>query len=54
MRVGGLPKIPEKGVEQKGGETKILKRGQAGPRGGCLNQAGNPLQTMAHYGICNM
>ena len=26
------------GTEKRGGETKILKRGQAGSRGGCLKK----------------
>ena len=35
------------GTKKRGGETKILKRGQAGPRGGCLERRdGNPLQNM--------
>ena len=32
------------GTEKKRGETKILKRGHAGSRGGCLRKgAGTPL-----------
>ena len=43
VRVGELSKIPSKGgaTEQRGGDTKILKReGQAGSRGGCLKKGG--------------
>ena len=42
MRVGGIVqntlKVGE--TEKRGGETKILKRGQAGSRGGCLKKGG--------------
>ena len=35
------------GTEKRGGETEILKRGQAGSRGGALKWgAGTPLRTM--------
>ena len=40
-------------MEQKrgGGKTKILKRGQAGSRGGCVKMggAGTPLRTMKDF-----
>ena len=36
------------GTEKRGGETEILKRGQAGSRGGCLKKGGwNPLTNYA-------
>ena len=36
------------GTKKRGEETKILKRGQAGSKGGCLKKrgAGTPLRTM--------
>ena len=42
MRVGGTVKniLKGGGTEKRGGETKILKRGQAGSRGGCLKKSG--------------
>ena len=45
--VGGncLKYLKEGGTKKRGGEIKILKRGQAGSRGGCLEKRGdwNPL-----------
>ena len=36
------------GTEKRGVETEILKRGQAGSRGGCLKKGGwNPLTNYA-------
>ena len=49
MRVGltVLNSLKGGGTEKRGGETKILKRGQTGSRDGCLKNggAGTPLQT---------
>ena len=49
---GELPKIPLNGVwnRKEEGETKILKRGQAGSRGGYLGKGGswNPLTNYAN------
>ena len=55
MREGGgncLNTLKGSGTEKRGGETKILKRGQAGSRGGFLKEGGGtgtPLQTMALF-----
>ena len=42
------------GTEQRAGDTKILKRGQAGSRGECLKKAGvggagTPLRTIHNF-----
>ena len=41
------------GAEEREGETKILKRGQAGSRGGCLKKKGgggwNPLTNYEEF-----
>ena len=42
------------GTEQRAGDTKILKRGKAGPRGECLKKgegggAGTPLRTIHNF-----
>ena len=38
------------GTETRGEDTKILKRGQAGSRGGCLKkEARTPLRTMPFF-----
>ena len=36
------------GTEKRGGDTKILNRGHAGSRGGCLKEggAGTPLRSV--------
>ena len=50
VRVGETVWNTLKGVEQKRGEkTKILKRGQAGSRGGCLKKGGCNSHT--NYGV---
>ena len=50
LREGGgncLKYLKGAGTETRGEDTKILKRGQAGSRGGCLKKVGwNPLSTM--------
>ena len=51
-RVGGTVwnTLKEGGTEKRGGEAKILKKkGQAGPRDGCLKKGGSlepPYETM--------
>ena len=49
MRVGELSEILKWGrTEKSGGETKILKRGQAASKSGCLKKGGwNPLRNNA-------
>ena len=46
--LGGCLKYKRRRIEKRGGETKNVKRGQAGSSGGYFKKrgAGTPLQTM--------
>ena len=44
--MGELSEIPSKGVKQRRGETKFLKRGQAGSRGECLKKEEGGLEPL--------
>ena len=46
MRLGGTVQNTLQGgeTEKRGGETKILRRGQAESRGGCLKKGGGVLE----------
>ena len=45
----GLKHLKGGGTEKRGGETKILKMGEAGSRGGCLKKGGGGWNSLWNY-----
>ena len=54
VRVGATVEntLERHGIEKRGGETKVLKRGQAGSKGWCLKKGGGGWNPLAKYGQC--